>query len=38
MIHKGCPILGREEWPIWLGEGEATGDQLVGILRPFRQR
>ena len=24
MIHKGCPILAREEWPRWLGEGEET--------------
>ena len=23
MIHKGCPILAREEWPRWLGEGES---------------
>ena len=34
-IHKGCPILGRQEWPMWLGGRVATADQLVGILRVF---
>jgi len=28
-------ILRREEWPMWLREGEATADQLLGVLRPF---
>ncbi len=35
MIHKGCPVLGREEWPICLGEQDTTANELLSILRVF---
>ena len=35
-IHdRMAMIVGREEWRIWLGEGEATADQLLRVLRLF---
>jgi hypothetical protein len=35
MIHKGYPILAREEMAPVAAEGEATPDQVLGILRRF---
>jgi putative SOS response-associated peptidase YedK len=38
-IHNRMPvILAREKWRIWLGEAEATADQLLDILRPLPTR
>ncbi len=35
-IHDRMPvILGREHWPAWLGEVEASQDELLRMLRPF---
>jgi putative SOS response-associated peptidase YedK len=35
-IHDRMPvILGRENWPAWLGEVEASQDELLWMLRPF---
>lgn len=35
-FHDRMPvILTPEEWPLWLGEGEATPDKLTALLRPF---
>ena len=35
-IHDRMPvILARENWPAWLGEFDASQDELLRILRPF---
>jgi hypothetical protein len=34
--RRGCSILGHQEWPWWLGEREATADQLLGMCECFR--
>ncbi|MGE0290508.1 MAG: SOS response-associated peptidase [Bradyrhizobium sp.] len=35
-IHDRMPvILDANDWPAWLGEEEATADQLLAMLRPF---
>jgi hypothetical protein len=31
-------VLPREELPMWLGERDATADQVLGTLRPFPTR
>jgi putative SOS response-associated peptidase YedK len=36
-IHDRIPvILAREEWPVWLGEQDATVGQLIGMRGRFR--
>lgn len=35
-IHDRMPvILGSENWPTWLGEVEASQDELLRMLRPY---
>jgi putative SOS response-associated peptidase YedK len=35
-IHYRMPaVLPREAWPIWLGEREASADELLALLRPY---
>lgn len=35
-IHNRIPvILGRENWPAWLGEVGVPQDELLGMLRPY---
>jgi putative SOS response-associated peptidase YedK len=31
-------ILGRENWPAWLGEVDVPQDELLGMLRPYPAR
>ncbi|MEH2480459.1 putative SOS response-associated peptidase YedK [Nitrobacteraceae bacterium AZCC 2146] len=34
-LHDRMPvILGEGDWPLWLGEEEATNEQLLEMLRP----
>lgn len=34
-LHNRMPvILGEADWPKWLGEQEATEDELLALLRP----
>ncbi len=36
-IHDRMPvILGRENWPAWLGEVDVRQEELLEILRPYR--
>jgi putative SOS response-associated peptidase YedK len=38
-IHNRMPvILGRENWPAWLGEVDVPQDELLGMLRPYPAR
>jgi putative SOS response-associated peptidase YedK len=38
-IHDRMPaILGRENWPSWLGEIDTSADELLRMLRPFPSR
>ena len=35
-IHERMPvILPQADWPLWLGEAEASPDQLLALLRPY---
>jgi putative SOS response-associated peptidase YedK len=36
-IHERMPvILAKADWPVWLGEEEASLDELRALLRPYR--
>jgi putative SOS response-associated peptidase YedK len=38
-IHNRMPvILGRENWPAWLGEVDVDQDELLNMLRPYPAR